>query len=113
MNYFVQLQKGSPFGEIFPKRLVPVKQVPLPNTWSTRGVPQMTFVTCALCGDAREPEPCLWLDWARVAEPQRGWLATIVASLRGGTPSEVLAYMDRGGDMPIRVSQTFGAPFPL
>jgi hypothetical protein len=112
MNYFIQL-KDSPFSGIFPSGSLPIKQVPTPNVWNSRGTLPMTFVTRALCGDAAKPEDVYWLDWNRVDAKQRDFLAFIVVSLRGGKPSEFLTYMDRGGDMPIRVSQTSGAPFPL
>jgi hypothetical protein len=113
MNYFVRLREDSSFTRVFPECLVPVKQVPLPNSWSPRGVAATTFVTCALCGDARDPEPCCWLDWSRLTAVQRANLADEVCRLRGGTTAEFLTYMDRGGDMPIRVSQTVAAPFLL
>jgi hypothetical protein len=113
MNYFVRLHKDSQFFHLFPKGFVPVKQVPVPNTWTTRGTLVTTFVTTALCGDARQPEPVLWLDWLRCTPSQREWLSISVTALRGGRPGEFISYMDRGGDMPIRVSQTVDAPFPL
>jgi|GEM_PF-5883136 len=112
MNYFVRLKPESWFAAMFESG-VPIKQVPLPNTWSPRGTPTMTFVTRALCGDAAQPEDVYWLDWNRVDAKRREFVAFTVVSLLGGEPGEVLTYMDRGGDMPIRVSQTFGAPFPL
>jgi hypothetical protein len=113
MNYFVQLLKDSPFCRVFWNRLVPVKQIPAPNAWTTRGTRDLVFVTAALCGDAREPEPVLWLDWTRCSAEQRSRLAKQVCELRGGTPAEFLKYMDGGGDLPIRVSQTDGAPAPF
>jgi hypothetical protein len=113
MNYFVQLHSDSPFFGIFKEGRVPVKQVPVPNAWTTRGTAAMTFVRCALCGDAREPEPCVWLDWMRCSDGQRSRLAEALSGLRNGTPDEVFSYLDRGGDLPIRVSQTVNAPFPL
>jgi hypothetical protein len=112
-NYFVRLRPDSPFCRVFWNRLAPVKQVVAPNAWSARGTAVMTFVRCALCGDARDPEPCVWLDWMRCSAEQRARLAEALADLRGGTPSEVLLYLDGGGELPIRVSQTDGAPFPL
>lgn len=112
-NYFIRLREDSPFFGIFSRGFAPVKQVPLPNTWKPRGIPEMTFVTCALCGEAREPEPCLWLDWNRCSDGQANDIGHIVCELRGGSIREFLSYMDRGGDMPVRVSQVDGAPFLL
>ncbi|MCA1659943.1 MAG: hypothetical protein LC642_05315 [Verrucomicrobiaceae bacterium] len=114
MNYFVQLRDDSPFFPIFsPRGFVPVKQVPVPNAYTTRGTRAMAFTTTALCGDRDEPEDAVWLDWTRCGAVQRTLLVKALADLRGGTISEVLLYLDRGGDLPIRVSQTVGAPFPL
>lgn len=113
-NYFVTLNPDSPFYRMFPAGLVPVKQVASKDGFWTRGVPmRQAFITRALCGDAREPEPCVWLDWTRIAPGLRLALAKEVCRLRGGNSRDFLSHMDRGGDMPIRVSQTTGNPFPL
>jgi hypothetical protein len=113
MNYFVQLRRDSPFFAIFENGSAPVKPVAVPNVWTTRGTAALTFVTCALCGGAKEAEPCVWLDWNRCTAGQRDCLALTVCELRGGDPREFLSFMDRGGALPIRVSQTDKAPFRL
>jgi hypothetical protein len=115
MNYYVRLHEDSPFFPIFApfRGFVPVKQVPVPNVATTRLTPVMAFTTKALCGDSRDPEDVVWLDWTRCDEFQRHRLANDLAELRGGRAPEILHYLDHGGDLPIRVSQTVGAPFPL
>jgi hypothetical protein len=39
---------------------------------------------------------------------QREEIAKCVVDLRGGEASEFIKFMDSGGDMPIRLSQTSG-----
>jgi hypothetical protein len=39
---------------------------------------------------------------------QREQIAKLVTEIRGGEPGVFIEYMDLGGEMPIRVSQTTG-----
>jgi hypothetical protein len=90
------LRKDSPFYEIF-NGLVPIKGI----------VAQKV----KLIGDA-ETEAYM-LAWAGCTDDQKIKIAETVTKLRGGTCDEFFGYMAKGGDMPIRVSQTNGATAPL
>jgi hypothetical protein len=48
------------------------------------------------------------LDWSKCSTEQRDVIAKLVANLRGGEANEFKDFMDSGGDLPIRLSQTNG-----
>lgn len=90
---FCTLAKSSPFFPIFRDGQAPIKNALAP-------------VEVKLVGD---PETSAYLlDWPRCTIVQRTEIAAAIARAFKGTttPDEFKAWMDRGGDLPIRVSQT-------
>jgi hypothetical protein len=102
MKNFAHLREDSPFYPIFERGLVPIKNVIVPSAVRLEG---------------SDETKAYMLDWSQCTEAQRVKIADLATRLRGGESSEFFAYMNGGGDMPIRVSQTTGvstdAPFFL
>jgi len=90
---FAHLKKESPFHPIFENGLAPIKNIVFPSRVRLEG------------SDENE---AYMLDWSKCTQEQRTQIAVLVTSLRGGSRDEFLTYMEGGGDMPIRVSQTTG-----
>ena len=88
---FAHLKSDSPLYPIFERGMVPIKTI----------VPAV-----ALLGD--EEQEAFMLDWSKCTPRQQAQIAALVHCLRGGQPSNFLEHMADGGDMFIRVSQTFG-----
>ena len=84
------LREDSPFSAIFTDP-VPIKSI-LPSLVRLEGL--------------AEPELAYMLAWEGCSLYQRQKVAELVTS-------NWVRYMDAGGDMPIRISQTTGAAAPL
>ncbi|MDQ2659718.1 MAG: hypothetical protein M3Y03_04785 [Verrucomicrobiota bacterium] len=92
---FCTLAKSSPFFPIFRDGKAPIKNALAPAVVILEGDP--------------EKEAYL-LDWPRCSIVQRTEIAAAIARVfRKTNPTEFKAWMDRGGDLPIRVSQTTAA----
>lgn len=96
MDNFCTLREDSPFFPLFERGRVPIKNVILPNRVRLQGEkdPQESV------------EDAYMLDWTKCPVAQRAEIAALACKLRGGKPADFLAYMNNGGDMPIRKSQT-------
>jgi len=90
---FAHLRKECPFYPIFQNGFAPIKNILIPSRVALEG------------SDENE---AYMLDWSKCSEEQQKQIARLVTSLRGGSYNEFLKYMDSGGDMPIRLSQTTG-----
>lgn len=96
---FCSLREDNPFFLIF-NGLVPIKGV-----FAQREV--------RLAGE--NSHRAYFADWKKFTAEQQQATSELMATLRGGTAEEFLAYMRAGGELPVRVSQTTGAStnFPL
>jgi len=98
MKNFCTLREDSPFYPLFERGQVPIKNIIVPNTVRLK--------------DETDPvekvEEAFMLDWSKCSIVQRANIAETACRLLGGKPGEFISYMDKGGDMPIRVSQTTG-----
>ncbi len=99
MKNFAILKETNPFFLIFAGGKVPIK---LLFGASSRGVVKVALEGC-------DETEAYMLDWLACTAEQRRRIAVIATQLRGSTPDAFKIYMDRGGDLPIRVSQTAGA----
>lgn len=96
-NWFVELKPGNAFREIFTNGLVPIRdaeaETRICGGIRTRGRGELTYM----------------LAWYRCSIDQQKQIAAVSAGLHGLSEKEVFKEIETRG-MPIRVSQTLGAP---
>lgn len=113
----IKLRAENAFFSVFEDGCVPGKELPKPGEMRLSGRPVLTLTKLVrLEGIEGEVEVYL-LDWQRCSLAQRGKIAAVASRLHGATANAFAHYMDRGGEMPIRLDQTTAllsdAPFLL